>query len=232
MPFKSQFKLIVSSFIVLLVIPILLYFLGDDALRQFIIDFSSYFGAVISIVGIYSLMISFIKHREMIASDENKLGARGYFQIEKITESADFPNLALNKSSKLLITENFKQYETKEKMNFIKLNLVTEAQLILNLEINLAYKDLSFIDTLYIARMEKSTELFLPERLSQTVENRLKHVGLKSLELKYETLAGEKMRLFFEEDYQKVNCFGEDQAGNEVKLYTEHLSGIELRSLR
>lgn len=231
MPFKSQIKLIVSIFIVLLLIPILLYFFSDDVIRQFIIDFSGYFGAVISITGIYLIMMMYLNHKEFLEDEENKRQTRGYFQVEKVKLPADFKHLSFNKSSKLLATENFKRYGTHEELDFYLLNLVSEAKIILNLEINFAYKDLSFIDTLYIARVDAQTELYIPKRLSQSVDMTLEHVELKTIELKYETLAGEKMRLVYEEDYKKMNTFGEDQAGHEVKLSTEYFNEIELRSL-
>lgn len=231
MPLKLQFKLIISSLIVLLLAPMLLYFFADNEVGQFLISFSSYFGAVISILGIYLLMMSYIKHRETLAHEENKKLQRGYFQIEKIKTSLTSINLTTQKAIKLLVTDNFKQYETEEPMHFYSVNLITKAKLILNLEISIEYTDLSFTDRLYVARVEENTQIIIPQRLSQTVENKLKQVDLKAITLAYDTLAGEKMRLVFEEGYQKMSCYGEDALNKEVKLYTEYLNEMELRSL-
>lgn len=231
MPLKAQFKLIISSLIVLLLIPILLYFLADNQISQFLISFSGYFGAVITVLGIYLLMLNYLKGKEILAHEEKKRLKRGYFYIEKIRRSTKFTDLTTNKISKLLVTDNFKQYEADEDMNFYQVNLVTEAKMILNLEISIEYKDLSFTDRLYIARIEAKTEMYIPQRLSQTVENTLELVELKSIKLEYETLAGEKMSLVYEEDYQKMSSFGEDSLGEEVKIYTEYLNGVELRLL-
>lgn len=232
MPLKSQLKLIISSLIILLLVPIGLYFFAESEFVQFLINFSGYYGAIISILGIYLVMIYYVKHKEELAKAEKKRLKRGYFQIEKIKTSPKFTNLALEKTSKLLITDNFKHYETDKEMNFYRFNLITEAKMLLNLEINLEYKDLKFIDKLYVARVEAESELFIPQRLSQTVENTFELVELKSIKLTYETLAGEKMNLTYDNDYQKLSCFGEDSSGAKVKLYTEYFNELELRSLR
>lgn len=231
MPLKTQFKLIVSSLIVLLFIPILLYFLADNELSQFIISFSSYFAAVIGILIIYLLIMNYIKHKESLAYEANKRLNRGYFQIEKVVTPSKFTYLSSRKKSKLLVTDNFKRYETDKAMNFYKVDLITEAQMILNFEISIEYEDLSFTDTLYIARIETGTDVFIPQRLSQTVENTLELVELKTIKLDYETLAGEKMSVHYENAYKKISSYGEDASGNKIKLYTEYLNGIELRSL-
>lgn len=230
MPLKLQLKLIISSLIVLLLVPILLYFFADTEVGNFLISFSSYFGAVVSLLGIYLLMMSYIKHREILAHEKNKIMQRGYFQIEKIKTSPT-SDLTIQKVTKLLVTDNFKQYETEEPMYFYSVNLITEAKLILNLEISIEYADLSFTDRLYVARVEADTQILIPQRLSQTVEKKVNLVDLKLITLAYETLAGEQMRLVFDEEYQKVSCYGEDVLSKEVKLYTEYLNEVELRSL-
>ncbi|HLR60329.1 MAG TPA: hypothetical protein VK094_07655 [Pseudogracilibacillus sp.] len=230
MPLKLQLKLIISSLIVLLLVPILLYFFADTEVGNFLISFSSYFGAVVSLLGIYLLMMSYIKHREILAHEKNKIMQRGYFQIEKIKTSPT-SDLTTQKVTKLLVTDNFKQYETEEPMYFYSVNLITEAKLILNLEISIEYADLSFTDRLYVARVEADTQILIPQRLSQTVEKKVNLVDLKLITLAYETLAGERMRLVFDEEYQKVSCYGEDVLSKEVKLYTEYLNEVELRSL-
>src|SRR5690625_5761363 len=77
MPLKSQFKLIISSLIVLLLLPILVYLFAGAEVQQFMRDFSSYFAALLSIVGIYLLLLHYIKHTELRIHEANKQLNRG-----------------------------------------------------------------------------------------------------------------------------------------------------------
>lgn len=231
MPLKSQFKIILSSLIVLLLLPILLYLFAGAEVQQFMRDFASYFAALLSIVGIYLLLLNYIKQTELRAHEANKQLNRGYFYIEKVNRLADFTDLKTNKVSQLLVTDNFTYYEKSELMPFYQVNLVTEAKMIINLDIQIEYMDLSFVEKLYVARLDGETQLFIPQRLNQTVDQTVYPVDLKTITLHYETLAGEVMRVVYEEQYKVLSCYATDAQGEEIKLYSEYLEGTKLRKL-
>lgn len=231
MPLKSQFKLIISSLIVLLLTPILVYFFAGAEAKQFMRDFSGYFAALLSIIGIYLLMLNYIKQTELRTREANKQLNRCYFYIEKVKKLPNFSDLKTNKVSQLLVTDNFTYYEKDELMPFYQVNLVTEAKMIINLDIQIEYMDLSFVEKLYIARLDGKTQLFIPQRLNQTVDQTVYPVDLKTITLHYETLAGEVMRVVYEEQYKVLSCYGTDAQGEEIKLYSEYLEGTKLRRL-
>src|SRR5699024_5371616 len=118
MPLKSQFKIILNSLIVLLLLPILLYLFAGAEVQKFIRDFASYFAALISIVGNYLLLLNYIKQTELHAHEANKQLIRGYFYIEKVNRLADFTDLKTNKVSQLLVTDNFTYYERSDLILF------------------------------------------------------------------------------------------------------------------
>jgi|GEM_PF-2106411 len=231
MRLKSQVKLILTSLIVLLLIPLLLYFFAGEEVKQFMRDFSSYFAVVITIVGIYLLMLTYIKQTKLHAHEANKQLNRGYLYIEKVNKLADFTDLKTSKLSQLLVTDNFLYYEKDELMPFYQVNLITEAKMIINLDIQIEYMDLSYIEKLYVARLDAETQLFIPQRLNQTVDQTVYPVDLKTITLRYETLAGEVMRVVYEEQYKVLSCYATDTQGKEIKLYSEYLEGTKLRTL-
>src|SRR5699024_9383283 len=104
-----------------------------------------------------------------------------------------------------------------------QVNLVTEAKMIINLDIQIEYMDLSFVEKLYVARLDGETQLFIPQRLNQTVDQTVYPVDLKTITLHYETLAGEVMRVVYEEQYKVLSCYGTDAQGEEIKLYSDYL---------
>src|SRR5699024_12035544 len=81
-----------------LLLPILVYLFAGAEIQQFMRDFASYFAALLSIVGIYLLLLNYIKQTELRAHEANKQLNRGYFYIEKVNRLADFTDLKTNRS--------------------------------------------------------------------------------------------------------------------------------------
>src|SRR5690625_6353301 len=94
MRLKSQVKLILTSLIVLLLIPLLLYFFAGEEVKQFMRDFSSYFAVVITIVGIYLLMLTYIKQTKLHAHEANKQLNRGYLYIDQKSTRLNYSHVA------------------------------------------------------------------------------------------------------------------------------------------
>src|SRR5699024_12786728 len=88
------------------------------------------------------------------------------------------------------------------------------------------------VERLYVARLDGETQLFIPQRLNQTVDQTVYPVDLKTITLHYETLAGEVMRVVYEEQYKVLSCYGTDAQGEEIKLYSEYLEEIGRASCR
>src|SRR5690625_6418632 len=89
--------------------------------------------------------------------------------------------------------------------------------MIINLDIQIEYMDLSYIEKLYVARLDAETQLFIPQRLNQTVDQTVYPVDLKTITLRNETLAGEVMRVVYEEQYKVLSCYATDTQGKEIK---------------
>src|SRR5699024_12197497 len=87
------------------------YLFAGAEIQQFMRDFSSYFAALLSIVGIYLLLLNYIKQTELRTHEANKQLNRGYFYIEKVNRLADFTDLNTDKVSKLIVTDIFTYYE-------------------------------------------------------------------------------------------------------------------------
>src|SRR5699024_2710151 len=104
-----------------------------------------------------------------------------------------------------------------------QVNLVTEAKMIINLDIQIEYMDLSFVEKLYVARLDGETQLFIPQRLNQTVDQTVYPVDLKTITLHYETLAGAVMSVVNAEKYKMLNCYATEAQDEQIKLDNEYL---------